>query len=339
MKLCLKLLAVAVIAVSTYSLTGCSAPSTYSYKNVTISITSFCSDCAAGAFANGGTTYNPAFPQPPNPGSVILMPNTGEGGTTTFVANVTNAPQTNVTWTVYPQGNLSDIDTAPTGTSTPVGVSGNPMGTINATSGNTIFYTVPGPPVYSGAALVQANQLGIPQGDILLVASVPIDPANPSVVATQSQLIQVYSGGSPPTPSTYLTPHSLTSPAGQTQAVVTVPRNTSYAFYGGTIAAGPCLGTVSSPCVNAAGATLLLGTPDDSTVWEVGPTPEATGTAIAGGNATYGTITTQGVYTAPALIPTTSNGTIAGEVVVYAAAHAACAPTCTVVSYAYVGIN
>jgi hypothetical protein len=194
MKLCLKILAIAVIAVSTYSLTGCSAPPTFSYKNVTIGITSVCSDCADALFLNGGTLYNPAYPQPPNPGSVVLVANTGEGGTTTFTANVTNAPASNVTWTLYPTPNLGDIDTLPTGTSVPITPTGNPLGTINATSGNTISYSNPGPPIYTGAALIQANQLGIPQGDVLLVASVPIDPANPSVVATQNQLIEIYGG-------------------------------------------------------------------------------------------------------------------------------------------------
>jgi hypothetical protein len=342
MKLCLKLLAVAVIAVSTYSLTGCSAPSTFSYKNVTVSISSFCTDCVAGATTNGGTTYNPAYPQPPNPGSVILMPNTGQGGTTTFVANVTNAPQTNVTWTLYPTPNLGDIDTAPSGTSLPVGESGNPLGTINAASNNTISYTVPGPPIYSGAALVQANQLGIPQGDVLLVASVPISPSDPSVVATQSQLIEVYGGSSAiGPPSTFLIPKTILTPAGQTQPVVTVPRNTSYAFVGGTVGAGPCANTTSYPCVDAAGNKLVTGTPDNTSIWEVGPAPFSLTTAVVcstnGPLCPYGTVTQQGVYTAPSVVPNSTNAftTIAGEVVVVVISHAA--PTTA--TYAYVLIN
>jgi hypothetical protein len=337
MKLCLKLLAIVVIAASTYSLTGCSAPPSFSYKNVSISITSFCSDCAAGATLNGGTTYNPAYPLPPNPGSVILMPNTGEGGTTTFVANVTNAPQTNVSWTVYPTGNLSDIKTLPSGTSTPVGESGNPLGTINAASGNTATYSVPGPPIYSGAALLQAQQLGIPQGDILLVASVPVDPANPSVVATQSQLIQVYGGSNAQgPPSTYLTPQTLTTPSGQTQPVVTVPRNTSFAFYGGTVGAGPC--TSAATC----GTGVPINTVDNTSVWEVGPAPYSLSTAVVcmtPGLTTcpYGTITQQGVYTAPSVIPTPTNEftTISGEVVVVVVSHL----VPTIASYAYVAVN
>jgi hypothetical protein len=330
MKLRSKLLAVAAIAASTYSMTSCSAPAGFSYKNVSIAISSFCSDCASGAFLNGGTIYNPAYPAPPSAGSVLLeSPGGGQGGTTTFVATVTNAPQTNVTWTVYPQGNLSDITTLPTGTSTPVGESGNPVGTINAQSGNTIFYTGPsGPPVYTGAALLQATQLGIPQGDVLLVASVPINPANPSVVATQNQLIQVYGSTQP---SVYLIPATKSSnPSGQTQPVVTVPRNTSYAFVGGTVGALPCAGV--STC-----GTNPLNSTDNTSIWEVGPAPFALATAVPGGNSLYGTITPQGVYTAPAAIPTATNTftTISGEVVVYVVSHSA--PT--VNAYAYVLIN
>jgi hypothetical protein len=341
MKLCMKLLAIAVIAVSTYSLTGCSAPPTFSYQNVTIAISSFCSDCASSAYLNGGTTYNPAYPLPPNPGSVILMPNTSQGGTTTFVATVTNAPQNNVTWTIYPTPNLGDIDTNPSGTSTPVGESGNPMGTIQATSGNTITYTIPGAPVYSGAALLQANQLGIPEGDVLLVASVPINPGNPSVVATQSQLIQIFGGSSiQGPPGTYLTPATGTNPSSQTQPAVTVARNASYAFFGGQVGAGPCTNTAAYPCTTASGATLTTGVPDNSVYWGVCPatTSACTSTsAIIGGNTSLGTITQQGVYTAPAIIPTTALGTtsINNEVEVIVYSHLAPATK----SYAYVGIN
>jgi hypothetical protein len=333
MKLCSKLLAIAVIAASTYSLTGCSAPATFSYQNVNIAITSFCADCAAGAYLNGGTTYNPAYPLPPNAGSVILMPNTSQGGTTTFVATVTNAPQSNVTWTLYPTPNLGGITTDPSGTSTPVTESGNPLGTIQATSGNTITYTVPGAPVYSGAALIQANQLGIPNGDVLLVASVPSNPSNPSVVTTQNQLIQIY-GGTPPQgpPVTYLTPSTSSVPSGQVQPVVTVARNASFAFYGGQVAAGPCLGTAAYACVTASGATLLTGVPDNSVYWGVCPystTACTYTTAVVGGNSTLGTITQQGVYTAPAAIPTSNEV----QVIVYS--HLAN----SVRSYAYVGVN
>jgi hypothetical protein len=263
-----------------------------------------------------------------------MTPGGGQGGTNTFVAAVTNAPQTNVTWTLYPQPNLNSINQPPFGTTFPVTESSNPAGTIEVASGNTVYYNTPNPPVYTGAALLQANAMGIPQGDVLLVASVPSNPSNPSQVATASQLIQVYGGSNaqgPPT--TYLVPKTATSPAGQTQPAVTVPHNTSYAFYGGVVGAGPCTSTTTC---SAQGATVLFTT-DNSAIWEVGPAPFSLSTAIPGGNLTYGSITAQGVYTAPATIPTTTNSstTINGEVVVYVISHL----VPTVNSYAYVGVD
>ena len=145
MKLCLKILAVAVIAASTYSLTGCAAPPSFSYQNVSIAISGQCADCE-----NSGTVllYNPAYPQPPNPGSVAYMPpGGGQGGETLFTAVVTNAPQSNVSWAIYPTPNLTGIDNLPTGTSAPVTESGSGVGQLTAVSGNTLYYTAPsGPP-------------------------------------------------------------------------------------------------------------------------------------------------------------------------------------------------
>ena len=84
--------------------------------------------------------------------------------------------------------------------------------------------------------------MGIPQGDVLLQASVSNNPANPASVTTFSQLIQIYN-----TPGTYLTPKSPTVPAGVTTPAVTVARNTSFAFYGGTVGAAPCT-TATTTC-------------------------------------------------------------------------------------------
>ena len=82
---------------------------------------------------------------------------------------------------------------------------------------------------------------------------------------------------------------------------------------------------------------VAIDTVDNSSVWEVGPAPYSLATAIPGGNSLYGTITQQGVYTAPATIPTTTNSftTINGEVVVIVTSHL----VPTVATYAYVAIN
>lgn len=295
MKLCLKILAIAVIAASTYSLIGCAAPASFSYQNVSISLTPSVTD---GYNSGIVVYYNPAYPQPPNPGSVVYMfPGGGQGGYITYTATVTNAPATGITWSLYPQPNLGSINNPPTGTSYPVGESGSQVGVISAASGATAYYNAPsGPPIYSGAALIQAQAMGIPQGDILLVATVPNDPTNPASVTTVSQLMQMVTS---PTP--YLTPHTNLVPSGITAPAVTVARNATFQFYGGVVGAGICVSTTTcnalippSPVVNSANNTPL---------WEVCPAPIAIATCVLGGNSTLGTITQTGLYTAPAAIP------------------------------------
>ncbi|MDP9051131.1 MAG: hypothetical protein M3O31_10515, partial [Acidobacteriota bacterium] len=207
MKLCFKILAIAVIAVSTYSLIGCAAPASFSYNNISAAISASCSDCENSGIV---VIYNPAYPvptapgSPAPPGSVFYMPaggNGSQGGAVVLTLSVKNAPATGITWAIYPQPNLGSITSPPTGTTYPVGESCSDVGTLSATSGATALYFTPNgncarPPNYTGAALLQAQALGIPQGDVLVVASIPADPANPSNVVTVSQLIQVLTTGS-----------------------------------------------------------------------------------------------------------------------------------------------
>lgn len=379
MKLSLKILAIAATAATTYSLVSCAAPAGFSYQNVSISLTAQCTDCPAGI------TFNPAYPLPTittsglaasngggggasgiiPAGALMTMPNTGEGGTVEFLATVTNAPASSVTWAIYPQPNLSGIDTLPTGTGTPVGESGSGVGTFATPGGSTttatgpnVYYAVNGVPIYSGAALAQANAMGICQGCVMLVASVPSDPDNPSAVVTFSMLIAVYGGSTAQgPPSAYLTPHTPSTPSGLVNPVVSVAHNPNlptiaaggqYQFYGGIVGAAPCL-TTASCLIN--GVQYPLYTADNTAVWEVGPTPFALSTAFPCPSATapvcpYGTITQPvlnaagqivspgGLYTAPAAIPPTPSGGTANEVVVVLVSQL----VGTVDQYAYVGL-
>jgi hypothetical protein len=337
MKLCLKIFAIATIAAFTYSLTGCAAPSSFSYSNVGIAFTAQCSDCPAGII------YSPTNP------AVELMSNQSQGGTVLWTANVTNAPSNNITWALYPTPNLGSITTLPTGTATPVGESTAQVGYFNAISGNTAYYNQNGVPTYSGAALVQAESMqytlsyqeqtvspagvtqtttvtepmtGIPQGDVLMSASVPNDPANPSSVYTGYQLIQIFANKTAVgPPSLYLVPQTPTTPSSLTTSVVTVPRNTSYQFYGGVVGAGPC--TSSTTYGSCTGEPLNYT--DNTAIWSVGAT---TSSAVSGGSTTYGTISQTGLYIAPATVPAT-------QPVVVLASHAQ--PTAT--AYAYITIN
>ena len=342
MKLCLKILAIAIVAAFTYSLIGCAAPASFTYSNVGITLTQFCSDC--GTITNGTEAE-----WDPNQPGVILLPNGGEGEVITLTAHVTNAPP-NVTWQIYPTNNLGIPNPPASGSGTPVGessISGN-TGYLVATSGTTTIYSCGQIPIYSGAELVQAQNMqytitytteslpgngvptlqtvnkqvtGIPMGYTLVSASVPNNPDNPSSVTTAYQLFENYNENSI-TPTLYLTPHTPTSPSGLTTSVVTVPHGTSYQFFGGAAGAQPCIAP-------GGGTYCISGLPnfstDDTVIWEVGPT---TATAVQGGSTIYGTISSSGLYTAPATVPAT-------QPVVVMASHAV--PNSTM--YAYITVN
>jgi hypothetical protein len=342
MKLCSKIVAPCLISAAA-AIVGCAGPTQYSYQNVNVQLSAECSDCATI-----GQQYNPAYPAPSTSsgiapaGSVLLMPNAGQGGTTTFTAHVTNAPA-NVTWTLYPTPNLEGVTLYPTCSITPSSTttscvpteSASKVGTITVASGNTAYFGQNGLPVYTGAALQQAQSLGIPQGDVLLVASVPADPNNPATVATASQLIQIYG-----TTTVYLTPRTPTNPSGLTNPVVTVARNAQFQFVGGAVGAPPCNGLgplTSGGCGSGTGALSNFST-DNTVNWYTGPgscgsgTPPAT--AVLGGSTVFGTITQTGLYTAPAAIPTSTYGT-AGQAAIYVQSHLS--PSVT--ACANVGIN
>ena len=343
MKLCLKILAIAIVATFTYSLIGCAAPASFTYSNVGIVLTQSCSDC--GTISTNGTT---AAWDPNQPG-VILLPNGGEGEVIDLTATVTNAPS-NLTWQVYPTNNLGIPNPPASGSSTPVGessIAGN-TGYLVVTSGNTAIYSCGQIPIYSGAELVQAQNMqytitytteslpgngvptlitntkqmtGIPMGYTLVGVSVPNNPDNPSSVTSAYQLFENYNENSP-TPTLYLTPHTPTTPSGLTTSVLTVPHGTSYQSFGGVAGAPPCIAPGGgTTCING----LPAGSTDDTAIWEVGAT---TATAVQGGSTVYGTISSTGLYTAPASVPAT-------QPVVVMASHQT--PNSTM--YAYITVN
>jgi hypothetical protein len=162
---------------------------------------------------------------------------------------------------------------------------------------------------------------GIPMGYTLVSASVPNNPDNPSSVSTAYQLFENYNENST-TPTLYLTPHTPTSPSGLTTSVVTIPHGTTYQFFGGAAGAQPCIAP-------GGGTYCISGLPnfstDDTVIWEVGPT---TATAVQGGSTIYGTISSSGLYTAPATVPAT-------QPVVVMASHQV--PNSTM--YAYITVN
>lgn len=325
MKSSVKILAAAMLTAAAVSLTSCSAPNGYSYSNIGITISVACSDCPAIA-------YNPTYPQPPAAGSAVYMANGGQGGTIALTAAVTNAPPSSVTWSIYPTPNLTTPNPPPTSGSGSPSPSGSAVGTFNTPSGvsNTTatgavaYYSNGGIPIYSGLALQQAQALGIPQGDVLVVATVPSDPNNPSATVSLGQLIQIYNSSST-TPTIYLSPAEPTSPAGLTSSVVSVTRNKTFQFYGGAAGEQPCL------TANACGSNPLY-TADNTVIWEVGATPQsatATCNTPGVGNCPYGWVSSTGLYTAPPTVPS------GGQAAVVVASHF----LQTITKFAYVGIN
>jgi hypothetical protein len=320
MKFCLYILAIAIVAAAVVSLIGCAAPATFNYSNVALSLTY--TPCAANCPA---ILYNPAIP------TTMVTPGPKNAGCVNIYATVTNAPA-NITYTLYPTPNLVVPFPLPSSTSTTIGELGSPVGTVNYASGTTNFYCAPGSlPIYTGAALQQAQALGIPQGDVLLVAGVPNNPSTPSsscVLPTSpgcaifTQLFQIYnSAGSTGPPTVALFP---STPTGYTNSVATITHNTSFQFNGFAVGAPPCLSATACLINNIQYPTL---TTDNNVLWEVCPSNMVTCAAV-GGSTTYGTITSTGLYTAPAAIPAIQPAVIAVSELV---------PTITVA--AYVTIN
>ena len=128
------------------------------------------------------------IPQPPNPGSALLMPNTGQGGTSFYHRDRHQRSGE--------QYHLDPLSARPTSAaSRPSHLPDHqhalrarrerPIRTapFNVASGNTIvYYAFPVRPSTPAPLSSRPMPWAFRQGDILLVASVPSDPNNPSAV-------------------------------------------------------------------------------------------------------------------------------------------------------------
>ena len=322
MKLCLKIFAIATIAAFTYSLIGCAAPAGFSYQNISITLNQFCT------YSCSSVSYDPNT-IPPLSTNTYYAWEINSGTDYFFTANVVNAPA-NFTWALYPTENLTQPNPYPTGSGTPVGEasSGPTDGSFYVgpnNSGPTVLYLPPGTPIFSGAALQQAENFqyttsyteesvsvngvpslttitashtGIPMGYILLAVSVPSNPAVPSQNYTYYQLMEIIGGR-----TLYLIPSTPTNPSGLTTPAVTVPRGTSFQFYGGGAGNGGC-GTAAS-CATQAPGYQNMGSIDNTVIWTVGSS--ASTNCISGTptcTSVYGTVSNTGLYTAPSVSPT-----------------------------------
>jgi hypothetical protein len=253
MKLCSKILAIAIIAFTTYAMVGCAAPAGYSYQNISVSVASYCSDCGSpGVVTSPVTTdgYN-----------TTLVANNSEGGCALFTATVTNAPPI-VSWALFPTPNLTETG-IPSGANAEPGETTPQVGTMAQPNGLSNYYCQNGVPNYTGLALAQANALAIPPGDVMMTLSVPSDPSNPSAVFTHTEMIQIYFNSNifgPP--ATHLIPSTSAAPT----QVATVPHGTgSVQFTGYAVGSAPCTpsGLGSPTCTAVAPAT--VGVPSYST--------------------------------------------------------------------------
>jgi hypothetical protein len=183
---------------------------------------------------------------------------------------------------------------------------------------------------------VQAQAMGIQQGQVMMVVSVATDPGNPASVATTTEILQIYSETTPPTgpPAVNLTPVSITSAYDPVVVLSHLAPNNTFQFTGFATAAEPCM-TVGN-CTSE-GFTNLYST-DNAVVWAVAPyvisgASFAVGIPVVGGNSTEGTISQTGLYTAPATIPLSTTTT--GPPVVVLESHL----VPTIVAFADITVN
>lgn len=245
------------------------------------------------------------------PGSVQMLTST----TQVFAATVTGATNTNVTWSVN-------------------GVSGGnaTVGTIDLAGLYTAPNTVPAPSsvTISATSVVDTTARGFAGATITLSPGVTVTviPSNSTVSINQTlQLTATVAGifnGNPPSPTvTWLVNNVIggdqtvgfITPSGLYTAPAAVPFPNSMVFQAistsDTSAIGNAVVTVTAPTsvtvtVTPATSSLQVGT-SQTFIAAVTGTPNTVVTwsvnGVVGGNATVGTITSAGVYTVPASVP------------------------------------
>jgi hypothetical protein len=281
MKLCSKLLAIAIICSAT-ALISCAGPSSFTYQKVALTVT-YSPWCAC--FAPVGNFYSI---NPPGAGGITgaveIPTGGGEGGCDQLVASVTNAPL-NPTWAILPAGTNT--------------------GTLNdAAPGGSNFYCAPsGAPIYSGAQLAAARAAGIVdangnvvQGTTEIVVTNPADPTNPANVVSASVFYQfsaIGGGGTGPPTGVGIGMSGLALPAN-----VTVPLAATYQFAGYVTGVGGF-----NPCAGGNGVGTGPASPTNPAAFAV--TYEVNGVVGGAGTGTgqFGTINASGLYTAPTAYP------------------------------------
>ena len=249
------------------------------------------------------TTKSAAATVTINPVSVAVSPTTaslGGGGTQQFTATVTNGGGTGVTWSLTGLGTLSSsgLYTAPA--------------TVSATSTATVMATSTKDTTKSASATVTLN----PPGAI----TVAISPTSASLGGGATQQFTATVTGTSNTAVTWsLTGTGTLSASGLYTAPATVPATSTATVQATSVAdtTKSASATVTlnpvSVSVSPSSASVTTGTAQQFTAtvsytsntgvtWQVNN--------LAGGNATVGTISASGLYTAPSAVPSPATVTV-----------------------------
>ena len=267
-----------------------------------------------------------------NPVSVSVSPTAaslGQGGTQQFTATVTNGGGTGVTWSVTGLGTVSGtgLYTAPA--------------TITATSTATVSATSTKDPTKSASATVTLN----PPAAI----SVAISPTSALLGGGQTQQFTATVTGTANTAVTwswtglgtlsasglYTAPASVTSVSTASVKATSAADTTKSATATVTlnpvsVAVSPATASVATAATQQFNATVSYAS-NTSVTWQVNN--------VTGGNSTVGTISTSGLYTAPAAVPNPATVTVKAVSVADSTKSATASVTVTTVLSAAPGVG
>jgi 6-phosphogluconolactonase (cycloisomerase 2 family) len=269
----------------------------------------------AGCGSSNNTTSNT-----PAAVTVSVAPGTASvvmGGTQQFTATVTNTTNTAVTWQVggvaggnATVGTISSggLYTAPASVPSPAAVTVTAVSQADTTKSGTASVTVTTPPAITvTVAPPTANvAVGATQQFTATVA-------NTSNTAVAWQVNGVAGGnstvGTISATGLYTGPVGVPSPAAVTVTAVSSADNSKTGSATVTVTATPTITVTVSPTapsvqVNATQqfTATVAGTANTAVTWQVNN--------VAGGNATVGTISATGLYTAPASVPNPATVTV-----------------------------
>jgi hypothetical protein len=295
----------------TVSATGLyTAPTTVVTSTLTVTVTA--TSQADNTKSASATVTVPAILVTVSPASATISAN----GTQTFTANVQNTGTPTVTWSLTGAGCAGP---------------GNPCGTINATTGAYVAPAIPPSPnsiTVQAASTVDPSKIGTATVTIATVITVSVSPSSATVVAGNTQLFTATVNGTSNTAviwtvtgagcsgaacgtvsatGLYTAPLIPPSPASVTVTATSIADSTKSASASATIQPNVTITispTAPSLTVNQTQqfTATVSGTGNTAVTWRVN--------GIVGGNSAVGTITTAGLYTAPALVPSPNTLTV-----------------------------